>query len=548
MSRSSLRTMGVRLLSAALVLLAGTAPATAQLKNTPWPTFQHDLKHTGRTTQLGPLYNSGTPGPDDVKTLNLGDNIKSQPVIDSDGTIYVGSGWTFCAIAPAASTLSGEMEEKWCTRLRADVAQGPSASIDIHNNVYFTDRDNTMTAFDPASGAIQCRYNHGFEGDIQTTVAINPVNGRLYFAPQQDSWGHGPLTATPPAPHCNFTDELWHFPNPTKSNISSSHPAVVTEGSQTMIYVGDVGGYLHKYRDDGAAATHLWQNQPAVQDTAGRTHRAFTITAAPVIGQDGTIYIGSDLGLHAVTPQGALIWTFPTKGWVDQSAALAEDGTIYVGSKSGRDKSFYAINPDGTLKWQFPSVPPFTTNSGADISAMAIVAGDGTVYAVIGTMIYALNGQTGAVLWSYQLDGYPINHPSIGPDPTSDRSGTGILYVATGKAGTLYAFSSPSPRTGSVPPDWSVQGVGDFNGDGKADIVWRDASGAVWLMGGSTLIASADLGVVPLDWTIERVGDFNGDGKTDILWRNASGSIGIWLMNGTSVSAYAVPAPSPPTG
>jgi Multicopper oxidase len=26
--------------------------------------------------------------------------------------------------------------------------------------------------------------------------------------------------------------------------------------------------------------------------------------------------------------------------------------------------------------------------------------------------------------------------------------------------------------------------------------------------------------------------DFNGDGKSDILWRNANGDIAIWLMNG----------------
>jgi len=32
------------------------------------------------------------------------------------------------------------------------------------------------------------------------------------------------------------------------------------------------------------------------------------------------------------------------------------------------------------------------------------------------------------------------------------------------------------------------------------------------------------------------MGDFNGDGQADILWRNDSGLIYIWYMNGTNIS------------
>ena len=81
----------------------------------------------------------------------------------------------------------------------------------------------------------------------------------------------------------------------------------------------------------------------------------------------------------------------------------------------------------------------------------------------------------------------------------------------------------------------------DFNGDGKADLLWRHTSGAVaiWLMNGTAVIGSAVLGTVTTDWTIVGVRDFNGDGKADLLWRHTSGAVAIWFMNGTAVASGA---------
>ena len=37
------------------------------------------------------------------------------------------------------------------------------------------------------------------------------------------------------------------------------------------------------------------------------------------------------------------------------------------------------------------------------------------------------------------------------------------------------------------------------------------------------------------------LGDFNGEGKADILWRHTSGLVHVWLMDGTSISRVGSP-------
>ena len=56
-------------------------------------------------------------------------------------------------------------------------------------------------------------------------------------------------------------------------------------------------------------------------------------------------------------------------------------------------------------------------------------------------------------------------------------------------------------------PFGRCSGVGDFNGDGKSDILWRDTSGdmAFWYMNGTTISSGPGLGTIPTTLTIQNV-------------------------------------------
>src|SRR5256886_7317221 len=89
--------------------------------------------------------------------------------------------------------------------------------------------------------------------------------------------------------------------------------------------------------------------------------------------------------------------------------------------------------------------------------------------------------------------------------------------------------------------NWQVAGVGDFNGDGRADILWRNSSTGenyVWLMNGTTITGKGSVRTEPdQNWKVAGVGDFNGDGTADILWRYSyTGENYVYLMNGTTIT------------
>ena len=112
-------------------------------------------------------------------------------------------------------------------------------------------------------------------------------------------------------------------------NIPSGQGKVLAADSEGTIYVANAAGDLFKYVP-GEEAMSLFYSVGS------------TLTAAPVIGADGIVYISTDDGdIMAVSKDGEKIWSYSTGSAITRSPAMAADGTLYVVNSAGE---LYAFN------------------------------------------------------------------------------------------------------------------------------------------------------------------------------------------------------------
>jgi len=128
-----------------------------------------------------------------------------------------------------------------------------------------------------------------------------------------------------------------------------------------------------------------------------------------------------------------------------------------------------------------------------------------------------------------------------------------ILWRNNSGANSAWLMNGPAFGRGVELPnvagnDWKIVGAADFNGDGKLDIVWRHYAGynAIWYMDGATNIGVKELKTVfDQNWQIEATGDINGDGKADLIWHNhQNGNVTVWywdfFMNGVASAVTTI--------
>lgn len=208
----------------------------------------------------------------------------------------------------------------------------------------------------------------------------------------------------------------WTYQIGTTDPSGSIYSSCAISPTDNTVYLG----YLAALYAINADGTYKWK-----YITGG------SIQSSPVIGNDGTIYVGcNDNYLYAINPDSTLKWRYQTTSALHSSPAIGSDGTIYIGAYANR---VYAVNSNGTLRW--------TYGTGGAVESSPAIGEDGTIY--IGSSdakLYALTS-AGNLKWSYVTSGAIRSSPAIDNFRGAvfignDSVGTGNLY-AIDTSGTL---------------------------------------------------------------------------------------------------------------
>jgi hypothetical protein len=259
------------------------------------------------------------------------------------------------------------------------------------------------------------------------------------------------------------------------------------------------------------------------------------------------------------SPSGSVSWWYHVVPVVKS----ASSGEVYVFDP--------AIDPSQPLAWQTWLLRQVTS-----LANVQVTVADSNAYAPSSPVTGGTNQRTSALssMQSSYLGAEWSRQSALGRDPvlvlgdfapwaavvkdynqdrTTDivwhQGSTGITQVWFMSGVTMSSQAQVDPRY--LVPDssgWRFAGTGDFNGDGKTDILWHNGgTGATqaWFMDGVTMASQAQVDpryLVPdsSGWLFAGTGDFNYDGQTDILWHNGgTGATVAWYMDGITMTSQA---------
>lgn len=131
-----------------------------------------------------------------------------------------------------------------------------------------------------------------------------------------------------------------------------------------------------------------------------------------------------------------------------------------------------------------------------------------------------------------------------------NTSGQVMLWYAANPATTL--------SSGTQSATWQLAGIGDFDGDGASDILWKQTTGTsglgtleIWFSGTAARAARPALTTDQLAYAsshaVQGIGNFDGEGASDVLWRGSDGATSIWFFAASAVKSTTTPKPGDPS-
>jgi hypothetical protein len=279
---------------------------------------------------------------------------------------------------------------------------------------------------------------------------------------------------------------------------------------------------------------------PVVSDTAPEGNETFDLVlSAPV---NATLADGSGTATirEVRSPKGDfdsdtrvdILWRHEVSG---ENVLWYMDGAQLLFGEFTTPAAFADVN------WKIVGATDFNDDGKTDILWRHNFSGENVVWFMDGSVLASGTFTTPSSLpdVNWKMVGTGDFNLDTRPDILwrHDVSGENVVWFMNGTVLDSGTFTTPPALTDTR---WKMAGTGDFNLDGRVDILWRhDFSGenVVWFMNGTVLVSgtfTTPPTLADTNWKIGATGDYDGDGQVDIVWRHTfAGQNVIWFMNGT---------------
>jgi hypothetical protein len=281
----------------------------------------------------------------------------------------------------------------------------------------------------------------------------------------------------------------------------------------------------------GGAANALGQLNvnPSSASDASAASSGLQPTPAPTVASQAPSTsrsaVGADFNGDGQTD---LLWRNYTTG---ENTVWLMNGTTPVSMKS--------LTSVANLSWRLEGANDFNSDGKPDIIWRNYATGQNAIWFMDGTALQSSVFLTPVADSNWQIQGAADFTGDRQPDLLWRNYATGV-NVIWALNGTTFTNAVALPS--AVGTNLRIQAVADFDRDGKPDLLWRNylsGENFIWSLGGATAnsLTIASTTFLPtssdLNWQIQGAGDSNGDGKADIFWRNvATGRTGVRFLDG----------------
>lgn len=374
----------------------------SQLADSPWPMYQHDSRHTGKSQYSG------------VRNPSLA--------------------WSYKLCDDAWPWVVGDIA----------VGMDQTIYVPVSNGTGMGAQEGFLYAINP-DGTFKWKYQ--FEGICVPAITVPAiasdgtiyihVNGNANIAAQERIYALNP----------NGTKK-WEYLEEVAAFVTEdlSSPVVATDGSIT-------------YTSTNTASTRISSDGVWLADLLDNYYNS--IHSSPSLISGDTIYVSEDGAIKAYRSIGGLIWANELPGdgssGFQGSPSIDTKGTIYYANRN----NMYALSLDGTTKWIYPlntSTPDYGT-----YYAVPAISSFGPIVST-GFGLLAINND-GSLRWKItkeNFSGWSLS-PTIDVDDIIYWQCLDTLFIIDegaiiGKVGLPYTdFASLAPRqSAAIMPDSTI--------------------------------------------------------------------------------------------